>query len=103
ANYKAAANWMMGAIKSHLNEKAIDIENFAVAPQKIAACIRLVDENKISNTVAAQKIFPALVENPEAEPLALAQQNNWIQESDTDALLQIVLQAVAAYPEKVAE
>lgn len=102
-NYKAAANWMMGAIKSYLNEKAIDIENFAVAPQKIASCINLVDENKISNTVAAQKIFPALVENPDAEPLALAQQNNWIQESDTDALLQIVLQAIAAYPEKVAE
>lgn len=102
-NTKSAANWMMGVIKSHLNEKAIDIEAFAVKPQTIAACIALVDSGKISNTIAAQNIFPLLVENPEAEPLALATENNWIQESDTGALDTFVQQALAAYPEKVTE
>ena len=38
-NYKAAANWMMGAIKSYLNDKAIDIADFPVSASKIANCI----------------------------------------------------------------
>ena len=103
SNHKSAANWMMGAIKSYLNDKAIDIEEFQIPPAKIAACIALVDNGKISNTVAAQSVFPLLLENPEAEPLVLATQNNWIQESDSDALLELVREAIAKYPEKVAE
>ncbi len=102
-NYKSAANWMMGAIKSYLNERAVDIENFTVKPAKIAACIQLVDDGKISNTIAAQNVFPKLVEYPDTEPLQIAQENNWIQESNQDALLEIVQQALAKYPAKVEE
>lgn len=102
-NYKAAANWMMGAIKNYLNENAADIEKFPISEEKIAQCIQLVDEGKISNTVAAQKIFPILLQNPEATPLQIAESNNWIQQSDAGALLGWVKQAVAAYPEKVEE
>jgi aspartyl-tRNA(Asn)/glutamyl-tRNA(Gln) amidotransferase subunit B len=103
SNYKSAANWMMGAIKSYLNEKAMEIEKFPVHASKIAACIQLVDEGKISNTVASQKIFPILIDSPEATPLQIAESNNWIQESNTDTLLAIVRQAIAQYPDKVEE
>lgn len=102
-NYKAAANWMMGAIKSYLNDKAIEITEFPITAAKIAACIALVDEGKVSNTVAAQQIFPALLQNPDADPMLLAKENNWLQESDSDALLEIITQVLAKYPEKVAE
>jgi aspartyl-tRNA(Asn)/glutamyl-tRNA(Gln) amidotransferase subunit B len=102
-NHKSAANWMMGAVKSYLNEKAIGIEKFPIQPAKIAACIALVDAGKISNTVAAQSIFPLLIENPEADPLTIATQNNLIQESDSDALLELIREALAKYPEKVVE
>jgi aspartyl-tRNA(Asn)/glutamyl-tRNA(Gln) amidotransferase subunit B len=102
-NYKSAANWMMGAIKSYLNDKAIEIGDFPISAAKIAACITLVDEGKVSNTVAAQNIFPALIEKPEANPLDLARENNWIQESDSDALLELVKEAISKYPEKVEE
>ena len=103
SNVKAAANWMMGSVKSYLNDKAIEIGAFPVKPEKIAACIALVDQGKISNTVAAQNVFPLLIEQPDAEPFALATANNWIQESDSDALLDFVRQAIAKYPEKVDE
>lgn len=102
-NVKSAANWMMGAIKSHLNDKAIDISDFLVAPEKIAACIALVDAGKISNTIAAQNVFPLLIAHPQADPLVLATENNWLQESDSDALSDFVKQALAKYPEKVEE
>jgi aspartyl-tRNA(Asn)/glutamyl-tRNA(Gln) amidotransferase subunit B len=103
SNYKAAANWMMGPVKSYLNEKAIGIESFPVSASSIATLIALVDEGKISNTVASQMIFPILVDHPDADPLHVAASNNWIQESSEDALLDMVKQVIQLYPEKVAE
>src|SRR5690606_29606382 len=81
-NYKAAANWMMGAIKSYLNENALGIEDFPLKAGKIAGIIQMIDEGKISNSIANQKIFPALVDAPEKEAEQIAKENNWIQESD---------------------
>lgn len=102
-NTKAAANWMMGEIKSFLNAKAMEIVDFTIAPEKIAQLIQLVDASKISNTVASQKLFPLLIENSSKDPLTLAQENNWIQESNQDALQEFVQAALAKYPAKVEE
>ena len=66
ANYKAAANWVMGAVKSYLNENVIPAEQFVVRPAQIAGIIALIDKGTVSNTVAAQKIFPELLKNPAA-------------------------------------
>jgi aspartyl-tRNA(Asn)/glutamyl-tRNA(Gln) amidotransferase subunit B len=102
-NIKAAANWMMGEIKSHLNARAMEMEDFPITPEKIATLIQLIDESKISNTVASQKLFPLLVENSSKDPLTLAQENNWIQESNQDTLQEFVQAALAKYPAKVEE
>jgi len=102
-NPKTAANWVMGAIKSYLNENATEIENFPISPKKIAELILLVEENIVSNSIAAQKIFPVLISQPEKNPLQIAQENNWMQESSQDALIDFVNKAIEMYPEKVAE
>lgn len=102
-NYKAAANWLMGEIKSHLNANALTINNFMVKPESIAQLIALIDEGKVSNSVAAQKIFPILVKNPNQSPLEIATNNNLLQESNQGALETYIDQALAKYPEKVAE
>ncbi|GAB5556317.1 MAG: Asp-tRNA(Asn)/Glu-tRNA(Gln) amidotransferase subunit GatB [Schleiferiaceae bacterium] len=102
-NYKSAANWMMGVIKSYLNDKSIDIEEFPISAEAIADLIALVDSNKISNTVAQQKIFPLLLETPQANPEKIAQENNWIQESDESALGELISEVLAAFPDKVEE
>lgn len=103
SNYKAAANWMMGAVKSHLNERAIEIEKFAIEPRQLAMLIELVDKGTVSNTVAAQTIFPKMLVDKTKTPLQIAEENNLIQESNEDALLNLVKQAVAKYPDKVVE
>jgi len=102
-NVKSAANWMMGDIKSYLNAKAIHIDAFPISPKKIAQLIGLIDDSKISNTVASQKLFPLLIEHPDKDALTIAQQNNWIQESNQDALSGFVQAALDKYPAKVAE
>jgi aspartyl-tRNA(Asn)/glutamyl-tRNA(Gln) amidotransferase subunit B len=102
-NYKTAANWMMGEIKSYLNQNALSIEEFPVEPEKIADLIGIIEEGKISNSVAAQKVFPEMVKNPSASPFEIAETNNLLQEKDTDSLLDYVNQAIEKFPDKVKE
>jgi aspartyl-tRNA(Asn)/glutamyl-tRNA(Gln) amidotransferase subunit B len=102
-NYKAAANFIMGAVKSYLNEKAFHIKDFPISASRIAELINLVDEGKISNSVASKDLFQALLEDPESLALAKAQALNLIQESNEDELQALVEKALASNPAKVEE
>jgi aspartyl-tRNA(Asn)/glutamyl-tRNA(Gln) amidotransferase subunit B len=89
-NYKSAANWLMGDIKSYLNEYGIEMDKFPMKPLRIAELIHLVEEGKVSSSVASQNIFPALFETEET-PLQVAERLNLIQNSDEDALKGFIL------------
>ena len=102
-NYKAAANWVMGSIKSFLNERAIAIEQFLITPKTIAEIISLIDDGKISNASATQKLFPELLNNPTESALSIAERLDIMQSNDTGALQEIIDQALAKYPEKITE
>ncbi|CAI8443885.1 MAG: Aspartyl/glutamyl-tRNA(Asn/Gln) amidotransferase subunit B [Cryomorphaceae bacterium] len=90
-------------MKSWLNDQSVAIEKFPIAPASLAKIIALVDEEKISTTTANQKLFPALLEDPTADPEVLCEREGWIQQGDTDQLSQWVDQALAAYPDKIEE
>jgi aspartyl-tRNA(Asn)/glutamyl-tRNA(Gln) amidotransferase subunit B len=102
-NYKAASNWVMGPVKSILNDTNLSAENFPVKPETLAAVIRLIDSGKVSYTMASQRLFPELLKHPDAVPEELAQQLNLIQESSTDSILPIVEQVLKEFPLKVEE
>jgi aspartyl-tRNA(Asn)/glutamyl-tRNA(Gln) amidotransferase subunit B len=102
-NYKAAANWLTVAVKSFLNERALTIDRFAITPERLVQLIALVEEGKVSNAVASQRIFPAMTEQLDKTPLQVAEEMNLIQESDTGSLVEYVKEAISKYPEKVAE
>jgi aspartyl-tRNA(Asn)/glutamyl-tRNA(Gln) amidotransferase subunit B len=101
-NFKAAANIVIGSIKSSLNERAIDIKNFEIEASRIGQLIKLIDQGKISNSIATQKIFPEMIINQE-NPEKIAKSNNWIQESDSNTLKTYVEQVISNNPEKVAQ
>ena len=101
-NYKLAANFVNGSVKSYLNENAIEINKFSISPIRLASLINIVDNGKISNTIATSKVFPNMLKNNKlAEEIAM--DNNWIQESGSDALIIFIHEAMNKYPEKVAE
>jgi aspartyl-tRNA(Asn)/glutamyl-tRNA(Gln) amidotransferase subunit B len=100
-NYKLAANWMMGDIKSYLNEFGVEIDEFPLKPEQIASLIALIEEGKISTSVASQKIFPAFVKNPSIAPLALAEEMNLIQDSNEDAILGFINEVIKQHPSEV--
>jgi aspartyl-tRNA(Asn)/glutamyl-tRNA(Gln) amidotransferase subunit B len=103
SNIKAAANWVMVAIKGYLNEQALDIKDFVLQPAKIADLIALIDEGKISNSVASQNVFPEMIKEHHKSPLQIAESLNLIQESNSGELQNWIDQAIAKYPEKVIE
>lgn len=100
-NYKAAANWMMGDIKSYLNEFGVDIEDFPVSAERIAELVNLIDEGKVSTTIASQKIFPAMLVEADKSPIHLAEKMNLIQDSSEDALLGFINEVIRQHPGEV--
>ncbi len=100
-NYKSAANWIMGEIRSYLNENGLDITRFPLSPDTLAALINLIDASKVSHTVAAQHIFPKLLTEPGKTPLQIAEENNWLQESNEDFLSTLIREVIARHPEEV--
>ncbi len=99
-NYKAAANWLMGEIKSYLNEQGIDITSFPLAPGRIAALIDLIDAGKISNSIAAQRVFPELFKS-EQSPLEIAEALNLIQSSDSTVIEGFITEVINSNPNEV--
>ena len=102
-NYKAAANWMNGPVKSFLNEQALEMDEFQIGPDQLASIIKIIDEGKVSFSMASQKLFPALIENPSSNVLVLAEKLNIIQEDNSDLLESWISQAIDMYPDKVIE
>jgi len=89
-NYKAAANWIMGDIKSYLNEFGKEIDEFPLNAERIASLIKLIDEGKISSSIASQKIFPEMLRSEEPA-LLISERLNLIQDSSEDTLKNFIL------------
>jgi len=102
-NYKAASNWIMGTVKSYLNDNHLEIEQLTVTPEKLAQLINLVDEGKVSTSTASQQIFPVMVTDTSASPIQIAEAKNLIQQSNTDTLQSLIDEVLAANPAKVKE
>ncbi len=102
-HYKSASNWVMGPVKSFLNESSVQIEDFPIRPDKLAALIDLVESGKVSFTVASQRLFQEMLENTSIGPEALAKELNLIQENDDDAIEALVDEVIRAFPEKVTD
>ena len=102
-SYKAAANWLLGPVKSYLNETGSSISNFPLKPEVMASLINLVEEGRIHFSTASSKIFPELVSGKISDPLQLAINMNLIQTDDQAQILEWVKQAMDKMPDKVLE
>ncbi len=100
-NYKAAANWIMGEIKSYLNEWGVEISSFPIKPLQIAKLIHIIEEGKISNSAATQKVFPELLKKPNEEPISIAEELNVIQESDEHSMVGYIQSVISNNPSEV--
>jgi aspartyl-tRNA(Asn)/glutamyl-tRNA(Gln) amidotransferase subunit B len=100
---KAAANWVMGPVKSYLNERALTIADFPLDPAQLAGIIELIEAGKINYSVASKQLFPHLLEHPTANATGAAESLGLLTQADTGELAGLVQQVVAGNPAKVAE
>ncbi len=102
-HYKAASNWMMGPVRSYLNDSGSTMQQFPLPPARLAALIGLVAEGKVSFAVASQKVFPHMIAHPRQPAAQVMKTLNVSQDSSTDNIQPLVEEVLAAFPQKVQE
>lgn len=103
SNYKAASNWMLGPVKSYLNEHGLDISRFSLRPAAIAELIALTDEGKVNFSTASGSVFPQLVKDPAKSAHDVAIEKNLVQDADQNEIVNWVDQVLKNMPDKVSE
>jgi aspartyl-tRNA(Asn)/glutamyl-tRNA(Gln) amidotransferase subunit B len=103
SHFKAASNWIMGPLKSQLNELTLTAVEFPVKPATFASLIALVEDGIISFSAASQRILPVLLEQPGRPVLEVAQLLNVIQDRNEESILATIEQIMAEFPLKVEE
>lgn len=104
SNYQVAANWILGPVKTYLNEHAhLPAQQYPLSAAQLAELIKLVETQQVSHSTATQKLLPLLLQDATQNPLQLAQQNSWLQNSDSDTLETLIDEVLNTMPEKVQE
>ncbi len=101
--YKSLSNWMMGPVKSHLNEKNLSILAFEITAIKLAEIVNLVEEGVISHNLASHQLFPICLVDSSKSPKQIVDEQGWSASQGTDQLDQFIQESIAAYPDKVKE
>ncbi len=102
-NYKAASNWLMGTVKSYLNEANISIAALPISPKALAKLINLVEDKKVSNLAATQTIFPEMIKQRGKSAVEIAKEKNLIQDSSSDSIQPIIDEVLKDMSAKVKE
>ena len=102
-HYKAVSNWIMGPIRSYLNENEMCIGNLNFCHSKLADLINAVQKREISLLDATQQAFRYLVKHPDVEVKDAITTLGLAQVDDFDEVQQLIVNVLADNPDKVKE
>ncbi len=100
-NYKSISNWIMGPIKSYQNDKST--ESLPLTSIQLQELIDLIDSDKISFTIASQKLFPVIAGDGSKSAIQMAEELNLFHDKDSNSIDQLVDQLILDFPDKVKE
>lgn len=98
ANPQAIANWLINELRRELPDD--DPAKLPFGPAELAALVRLIDEGVITSRIAKGVLAEMLASG--MPPEAIVEQNNLRQLDSAAALLPLIEQLLADYPDKVA-
>jgi aspartyl-tRNA(Asn)/glutamyl-tRNA(Gln) amidotransferase subunit B len=98
-NPKGASNWIMGELLRTMKERDVTIDQVPLTATALAGLIRVVDRGIISSTVA-KDVFAKMYESGRSAD-EIVQTEGLAQNSDADALIGMVRDAIAASPDAV--
>ena len=101
SNHKAAANWVMGAVRGWVNERGLTMAEFPIGAERLAGLVTLIDAGTLSHTLATQKLFPLMLENGGQSAEELARAHDLVQDTREDLIEALMRDVMARYPDKV--
>ncbi len=101
-NQKSIANWINGPLKQQLKDRGGSISSLGLNPERFAELILLVDDSKISFSVASSKVLPLMIISGRSAS-EIVEELNLLQVNDEDELSLWINEALNNMPDKVAE
>ncbi len=101
-HFAKAANLIINRILPWCKEQGVPVRPFPVPVPALAELIGMVEAGEISHSAAWQELFPLLCAHPDTRPRTLAEKHDLLQQSDEEALVPVVEEVLAAFPDKVA-
>jgi aspartyl-tRNA(Asn)/glutamyl-tRNA(Gln) amidotransferase subunit B len=101
ADAKASSNWVMGEVMRTLKEKYLDIDEFAISPERLGGLIGLIGNGSISNTIAKQ-VFE-LMQSGTLSAVEIVEREGLSQVSDSGAIETVAREVLEANPNQLAD
>lgn len=102
SHYKAAANWVIGPLRSYLHESGSHLSDINVSPERLSGLILLIDQGKLNYSVASHKVFPEMLKaSVSAEEAAMKLQV--LIDTDDNELSRLIDEVIEKFPDKVKE
>jgi len=99
-NYKSASNWIMGPVKSYMNENNVEIIDFPVSTDQLGSIIQLVDKKVISHDSASKLVFPALLKDPGLNIQSFITDKGLDATVESDQLDELIIAILEEFPDK---
>lgn len=91
-NPKLVANWIMGDISRHLNDKELEINEVAFSAEDLGELICMIDKETISSAIA-KRVFEYMLESGKT-PKEIVEEKNLIQITDDSQIRKIVIKTM---------
>lgn len=93
ASKKGLANLMINKIIPESGQE--EVSNFKVKPQSIIEFLNLIENETVSSSTAYQKLWPALLDNPNNKPEDLASELGIVQIKDDNVISSIIDEVIS--------
>jgi aspartyl-tRNA(Asn)/glutamyl-tRNA(Gln) amidotransferase subunit B len=98
-NAKASANWVMGPVKSVLNDQNIGVNDLPISAEKLSKIIGWIDSGRINQNVASKQLFPAVCSYPNKDLELLFESIN-VSSENTEDLEVLIKQLIEKFPKE---
>ena len=99
-NPKPLSNLLINKMIPYCQEQALDIKQFPLKVDHIKAFLRLIQDGKITSSIAYQTLWPSLIDQP-GDVLDRAQSLNILQTRDEDQITRMVVEILNENPDQV--
>ncbi|MBP6828388.1 MAG: Asp-tRNA(Asn)/Glu-tRNA(Gln) amidotransferase subunit GatB [Saprospiraceae bacterium] len=100
---KLLSNLIINKLKPYAEAQGVETAEVAVYPLHWVELVEMIHDNRISSSIAYQRLVPAMFEKQGTSPVGLATELNLLQNTDSGFLEKTVEEVLTRFPEKVSE